>query len=637
MSKVKNTWGSVFNTNKTTGDTVKDSIRYRQGDKETNLPLLLRARQAWMNWQKYRDRRHKVQRYIHGDQWGDIVEVSPGKFMTERQRITETIGAVPIQSNYMFKYYTVMKGVYSKSFVLPTCFARQENADQKSTIMTNTLQTNCDNDNIQDILTQEYGEMLSGGLAVVCEEWCRIGADEQEDSHTFEVNPDYIGIEHGGNDSQMRDISLFVEIRDYRPEDLATELSNINGKVIWTYDKVRELYGKYLGNPFDFDYTQSVDVNKQVSWDTARAGYCRTYRVWTKEKRMCYHVVDVLNAERPLYKILVSDKEQLAAIEAENLTRLEQGLANGMSAMDIPLIEVDKVPFWDDYYYLQILTPDATVLLAMENPYEHGELPYTVCASEFVDGDIIPFYWHILQQQRNYNRLLTQKDTMVQRALKDMKMIPVDCVPSNMSPKQFADQFKVIGGVIYYKPAKNGAMPQIISSNSQDVGINDLLGVYRTDMQEITNVSGALQGQSPSSGTAASRYAMETENSTTSISSIVNRFGTFEKKIYEKKMKNIQQFYTSKRDVIPSQSNGYSDFSEYDPKTVGDIKYTVKISRGINTPLARMQEDALADQLLAGGAISPTQRVELGYVPNKAKFLQVLNSNQEVQQKGAEQ
>lgn len=637
MAKVINTWGKMFGK-KSTGDTVKDAERNR-ADIDINLELWTRARQAWMNWQSFRDRRHKVQRYIHGDQWGDIVEVTPGVFMTERQRIIESIGAVPIQSNYMFKYFTVMKGIYSKSFTLPTCFARQENADQKSTVMTNTLQTNCDNDNIQDIFTQQYAELLVGGMSVVCEEWSRIGSDEQEDSHTFEVNPDYVGIEHGGNDSQMRDITLFVEIRDYTPEDLATELSNENGKVVWTYNQIKSIYGKYLNpNNFDYDTTQVNQLGEQVTWDTPRQGYCRTYRIWTREKRLCYHVVDVINESKPLYKILVDDKEQLESIQAENIQRLEIGVVNGMSPEDIPLIEVDvDRPFWDDYYFLQILTPDARVLLSKENPFEHNELPYTICVNEFVDGDIIPFFWHICQQQKNYNRTLTQKDTMVQRALKDLKMIPLDCVPSNMSPRQFADQFKVIGGTIFYKPSKQGNLPQIISSNSHDVGLTELLGIYRNDMEEITNESNALQGQSPSSGTSASRYALETENSTTSISSILNKFNSFEKKVYSKKMANIQQYYTSKRDVIPSQSNGYSDFSEYDPKEVGDIKFQIKITRGMNTPLARMQEDALADQLLAGGAISPAQRVELGYVPNKAKFLQVLNSNQEVQQQGAEQ
>lgn len=625
---IKKEWDNLFSpvTAKEETDTYKAYGKYK-----TDFKTYYRARQAWMNWQNFRNQRARVKRYLYGDQWGDAVRVN-GKYMTERQML-EKQGIHPITSNYMYKYYNRLKGMYSGMLADPIVFARQENADVKSKVLTDTLLTNCDNDNLHDVLPQLFGELTMGGMAIVCEEWCRMATDADEDSHTIEVNPDYIGIESGGHDCQMRDISLLVEIRDYLPEDLVCELANENGSIKYTKDEIKQVYAYNIENVSELDGTQSDEVHKSVAFESTRYGYCRTYRVWTREKRTCYHVADPLNETTPLYKVETSDKEMLAAIAAENTKRLDEAIKYGMDESEVILIEVDtEHPFIDDFYMLRILSPTGVVLLEKENPYEHGMLPYSICAYEFCDGNIIPFFAHILQQQRQYNRMLTQKDTMTERALKDLKMIPYDCVPPTMSPKQFAEEMQVVGNTIFFRPSKTGALPQIISSNAKDVGFNDLLSIFRSDMEEITNENAAFQGKDPKAGTPMSRYALESENSSATFSTILKRFENFERSIYYKKLCNIQQYYTTARSIIPSQSNTLSDYAEYDPKSVGDIKFTVKIARGLNTPIARMQEDVLADQLFQMGAINPMQRVELGWTPNKAKFLQVLNTNQEQQQ-----
>lgn len=623
---VRKEWKSLFEEDNNNKPRKAETV---QGLK-VNQPLWFRARQAWMNWQKYREQRARVKRYLYGDQWGDLVKVD-GKWMTERKAL-EKQGIHPITSNYMYKYYNRLKGMYTGMFVDPIVFARQEKADVKSQQLTDTLITNIDNDGLHDILPQQFGELTMGGMAIVCEEWCRMGADADEDSHTIEINPDYIGIESGSHDCQMRDISLLVEIRDYLPEDLVSELANENGSLTLTRKQIEQIYAQSLNKEkiYTLDGTDTFDTHNDVTFEGAREGYCRTYRVWTREKRMCYHVADPMNEATPLYKVQTNDEAMLAAIADENKKRLQEAIDNNLPEDEVVLIEVDTAhPFIDDFFLLRILTPTAVVLLEKENPYEHRQLPYSICTYEFSDGKIIPLFAHILVQQRQYNRMLTQKDTMSERALKDLKMIPVDCVPQGMSPKQFAEEMQVIGNTIFFRPSKTGVMPQIISSNSRDVGLSELLAVFRQDMEEITNENAAFQGKQPQSGTPATRYALETENSGATFSTILKRFENFEKQIYYKKLCNIQQFYTTTRVINPSQSNLLSDYAEYDPKAVGDIKFYIKIARGLNTPLSRMQEDALADQLLQMGAINPIQRVELGYVPNKAKFMQVLNANQE--------
>mgnify|MGYP000069661410 CR=1 FL=1 len=96
---------------------------------------------------------------------------------------------------------------------MPVCFARQRNADRKSQMMTNALQTNWENNLMRDLLTSEMYEFICGGSAIVSEEWD--SHNGVEDSYTFPVNPAYFFYESKGNDPRHWDDSLIGEIRDY--------------------------------------------------------------------------------------------------------------------------------------------------------------------------------------------------------------------------------------------------------------------------------------------------------------------------------------------------------------------------------------------------------------------------------------
>lgn len=607
---------------RTQGDSIKDKRRLRK-DSKYNTELLYRARQAWDNLFSFRERRKRIIRYIHGDQWGDWVLDENGNPIRERDRIAKRMGGIVLQSNFMIKYFTTLKGVYSKGVSLPVCFARHEEADAKSTIMTNALQTNYDNNNEKDLLIYEFGELCRGGLPVVVEEWAvRNGV---EDTYTFDVNPDYFFFEGGGNDPRLWDETLIGEIRDYPLGELAEELSREDEDCYYTYEMLKEVYRPYLRNEYNINAVQFTEANKEVAWDLpSKENLCRTYRIWTKEHRVRYRCVDIMDKQNPLFKIEESDLPQVIA---ENESRIAQGLAAGMVIEDIPLIEYKQI--WDQYWYMQILGPQGEVLLEKETPYEHGSHPYVYCAYEYVNGDIIPFMNNIVDQQRAVNRLLTQKDAMMQQSLKGLKMIPKDCVPEGMSNSEFAEQFVEIGSFIFYTPSKSGNKPEVITTNSQDAGVTELLQIHKQSMEEITNISGALQGQSPTSGTSASRYAMETENSNTAIASLVQKFNSFEIDLARKKLKNIQQFYTEKRNISTARSTGLVEYSMYEPNEVRDIDFMISVKEGSDTPVSRMLLNDLAMQLWQAGQITAEQMLSSSYYPGKEELLQAVKSANE--------
>lgn len=614
----------------TKGDSIKDKKSLRK-DAKLNTELLYRARQAWDNLFDFRERRKRIIRYIHGDQWGDWVLDENGNPVRERERIMKRLGGIVLQSNYMIKYFTTLKGVYAKSASLPVCFARQQKADAKSSMMTNTLQTNYENNNELDLLIYEFGELLRGGMPVVVEEWSNHNGIE--DSYTFDVNPDYFFFEGGGNDPRLWDETLVGEIRDYPLGELAEELSREDEDCIYTYEALKDIYRSYLRNEYDLNAIQYTDANKDISWDLpSKENLCRTYRIWTKEHRIRYRCVDIMDRETPLYKI---EENDLPQVLAENEKRIQEGTNAGMSIDDIPLIEYKQI--WDQYWYLHILGPNGEVLLEKETPYEHGSHPYVYCAYEYVNGDIIPFMNNIVDQQRAVNRLLTQKDAMVQQALKGLKMIPKDCVPEGMSNYEFAEQFVEIGSFIFYTPSRSGNKPEVITTNSQDAGVTELLQMHKASMEEITNISGALQGQTPSSGTSASRYAMETENSNTAIASLIKKFNTFEIDLARKKLKTIQQYYNEPRNISTSRSSGYVDYMMYEPKEVRDIDFMISIKEGADTPVSRMLLNDLAMQMWQAGQISAEQMLQSSYYPGKEELLQAVKSANEERENMAQQ
>ena len=604
-----------------------DSVRQRillSGTDKNNIPLLARCEQAWDNLSEFRNTRLRNFRYVFGDQWGDYVSDGKGNRVRERDRISQRTGGIVLQNNHLIKIVNTLAGLYAKSSTLPVCFARQKNANAKSQIMTNALQTNWENNLMKDLLTSEMYEFICGGAAIVTEEWsCHDGI---EDSYTYTVNPSYFFYESKANDPRHWDNDLIGEIRDYTLGELASILAESE----YDYQQLEEIYNPWL-NRYAFNTTQQTEHYKEESFDTPPApNLCRTYYVWTLENKPRYRCVDIMDTQNPLYRIETKD---LPLIKRQNEERIRMGLEQGIDREDIPLIEYKYII--DQYWHFQMLAPDGRVLVEYDSPFEHKSHPYIYKLHYFVNGKTVPFISVVIDQQRYINRLITLNDLAIQSAVKGIKMIPKDCVQEGMSNKEFAEQFIEIGGFIFYEPSKiTGNAPQIITSKSTDIGTAELLQLQLSFINDITSVSETLQGKTPASGTAASRYAMEMQNSTTSIATLLTKFSTFENEIAKKKMKTIHQFYQSPRNISQEKSSGYNEYPEYDPKEVQDIDFKVSIKESAESPVARMMVNDLLKELWAAGQINAEQLLSFSYYHGSEEILQALRSAKENSQNG---
>ena len=566
-----------------------------------NMNLLLRAERAWLGLGDFRQTRRRNINYIYGDQWGDLVVDDDGRVVTERERIARHTGGVPLQNNHLIKIVHALTGLIAKRSTMPVCYARSQDADEKSRMMTNALQTNWEVNSMKELMVGQMEELMQGGMSVVCEEW---GSNNgQDDAYTFSVNPDYFFFESKMNDPRLWDIALIGEIRDYTYPELASMLRQ-NKSV-----NLKEIYAPFARLSMLSGSAQLTDQHDAMDfWHPSDDSLLRTYHVWTRQQRLRYRCVDREDSSQPVYLVEANELEQ---IEQENQRR-----------KDHPIV---VEPAFDENWHFTLLAPDGTVLQTYESPYSHKDHPYVMTAYHFVNGKIYPFMSSVIDQQRYVNRLITLNDMYINSSIKGLKMIPKRSIPRNMTVDEFARQAVEVGGWIVYEPDPTGAKPEIITQNALNLGVSEMLQLQLSSINEITSVNSSLQGVPPSGNTGYARYAMEMENSSTSIAALTSKFTEFERNLAKKKMKVIHQYYQKPRLVASAREQEYGRYLTYEPQLVADIDFKVSIQDAGDSPVARMMTNDLVMQMWQQNAITTEQLLQNIYLPGISQLRDVNN------------
>lgn len=607
---------------KDNSDSIKARIREKasKGGKN-NLELLTRAENAWEALRDLRNKRERNINYVFNDQWSDWVLDEKGHWVRESTRIAKRTGGVALQNNHLIKIIHALTGLYAKQGTEPVCFARRPDCDEEADMMTDSLQTSWQNNQEQDLLVSWLEEMLCGGISVDIEEWATVNG--VEDVYSFPIEPSHFFFESAGTDPRHWDVELIGHFEDYTLGKLAARFAHSK----YDFKQLEHIYEPYTHRSRNTsETTQQTDILKSAQWDITEHDMCRVYHIWTKENKMRYRCKDIMDFEQPLYRI---EEEQLPIILAENEARLAQAAASGIDPSDVPLIEY--TPIVDIYWHYQALAPNGIVLEEYDNPYEHGDHPYVFKAYEYIQGDIIPFISSVIDQQRYINRLITLFDVVIQASAKGVTMIPKSCVPKNMSEAEFARSIREVGGFLFYddKGGKNPNKPEIVVSNTNMTGITEMLQLQLSFIPEITSVSDSLQGKTPRGNVAASRYAMETQNSTTSISALLLKFNSFETEVARKKLKTIHQFYGPEQNISNTRSGGYAQFYRYDPKKVQDIDFDVRVMMSPESPVFRMMIGDAVHEMWQAGAIDAATMLQFSGLPGSSPIVKQLQAAQQ--------
>ncbi|MFT0358835.1 hypothetical protein [Bacteroides thetaiotaomicron] len=599
-------------------DTVVSAKRY--GDRRA-FDILMEAQYYWSQMDDFRKDRERNKRYTYGFQWDDMICVD-GKSMSEEEYI-KSQGNVPLKNNLIRRLVRSVLGVYRSQSKEPTCTARDRDEQKLGETMSTILQCNMQLNRMNDVYARTMEEFLISGFIVHRKSYgWRNG---KEDCWTDYVQPNNFFIDNNMRDFRGWDVSVLGEVHDISFGQLCEQFASSPQE----YRQLRDIYKWAARKDYIATYAERFGYSRLENYDflfTSEPGRCRVIEIWRKEQKPRYRCHDYQNGD--IFKIDEEDYAQV--VLTENEERMRMAKEAGMPEDEVPLIKATW--FVDDYWYFYYLSPFGDILREGETPYEHGSHPYVFKAYPFIDGEIHSFVADVIDQQRYTNRLITLYDWIMRASAKGVLMMPEDCLPDGVSIDDIAESWTEFNGVIVYKPNKSGKVPEQVANNSTNIGIAELLNMQLKFFEDISGVTGALQGKPGYSGESASHYNQQTENATKSLLDLLECFSCFVVDGAYKDVKNMQQFYDSKRVFNIAGKSGAQ--IEYDPKKIRDVEFDLSITESTSTPAYRHLANDMLMQLYQSQAISVEQLLEHGDFPFADELLQSIKSQKEQLEQG---
>lgn len=594
-------------------DTVASAKRY--GDRRA-FDILMEAQYYWNQMEDFRKDRERNKRYTYGFQWDDMICVD-GKSMTEEEYI-KSQGNVPLKNNLIRRLVRSVLGVYRSQSKEPTCTARDRDEQKLGETMSTILQCNMQLNRMPDVYARSMEEFLISGFIVHRKSYgWRNG---KEDCWTDYVQPNNFFIDNNMRDFRGWDVSVLGEVHDISFGQLCEQFVSSPQE----YRELRDIYKWAARKDYIATYAERFGYSRLENYDflfTSEPGRCRVIEIWRKEQKPRYRCHDYQNGD--IFKI--DEEDYVRVVLAENEERMRMAKELGMPEEEVPLIKATW--FVDDYWYFYYLSPFGDILREGETPYEHGSHPYVFKAYPFIDGEIHSFVADVIDQQRYTNRLITLYDWIMRASAKGVLMMPEDSLPDGVSIDDIAESWTEFNGVIVYRPSKSGKVPEQVANNSTNIGIAELLNMQLKFFEDISGVTGALQGKPGYSGESASHYNQQTENATKSLLDLLECFSCFVVDGAYKDVKNMQQFYDTKRVFNIAGRSGAQ--IEYDPKKIRDVEFDLSITESTSTPAYRHLANDMLMQLYQSQAISVEQLLEHGDFPFADELLQSIKSQKE--------
>lgn len=594
-------------------DTVLSSMQFND---RRGFDVLMEAQHYWNQMEEFRRERERNKRYTYGKQWDDVICVD-GKKMTEEEYIKRQ-GNVPLKNNLIRRLVRSVLGVYRSQCKEPTCTARDRDEQKLGETMSTILQCNMQLNRMSEVYARTMEEFLISGFIVHRKSYgWRNG---KEDCWTDYVQPNNFFIDNNMRDFRGWDVSVLGEVHDISFGQLCEQFASSPAQ----YERFKRIYSWASHKDYLVSYAERFGYSRLENYDflfTSEPGRCRVIEIWRKEQKPRYRCHDYQNGD--IFKIEISDYNSV--VLAENERRMNMAKEVGMPADEVPLIKAKW--FVDDYWYFYYLSPFGDILREGETPYEHGSHPYVFKAYPFIDGEVHSFVADVIDQQRYTNRLITLYDWIMRASAKGVLMVPEDCLPDGVSIDDFAESWAEFNGVIVYKPSKTGRAPEQVANNSTNIGIAELLNMQLKFFEDISGVTGALQGKTGFAGESAAHYNQQTQNATMSLLDLLECFSGFVVDAAYKDVKNMQQFYDSKRVFNIAGKSGAE--IEYDPKKVRDVEFDMSITESTTTPAYRHLANDMLMQLWQSQAISVEQLLEHGDFPFADELLQSIKSQKE--------
>lgn len=582
---------SRFTKTKSTKATLQENSSLSKSTE--NMDLLRACENDWMRLAPLRRDRLRNIRYKNGDQWGDTVMDTDGKWVREEVVLSQS-GKIPLKHNFIQQFVRNIEGQKLTNPTDSVVYARCSDDSQLSEMLTNTLQACHHLNRTERIDTAILEELLLSGIGCSKTRYSFWGSKNRPDGRIDLVSTNRLFFNTDIEDPRLFDLRRIGEIHDYTFEELVgTFAINSADREILAHSYAQYGMG---GEAFQGrDLTRENNVNTFLMPNDFTK--CRVIEVWQKQGRKVTYVHDYADGSEQITSLSMKD------IDTINADRIMQGMALGMQEQEIQLIYCE--PRYEEFWNVKFLTPNGLCIREMETPYSHEEHPYSIATLPMVDGSMRGVMTDLIDIQRYINRLIVMIDFIMGSSAKGVLMIPENAIPDGMTVQDFSNEWVKANGVIVYKANDAGAVPTAISSNSTNIGAWEMLNLQMSNLNKICGLSGAAQGQAARSNTPSSLYAQEAQNSMINYVTVFESFKYYQQDRDEKLIKVLMQYYTDKRHIDIS-GKSYSEVAKfYDPQMAKKIvDFNLVVSQSVNTPVFRQSVDGVLMDMLKGGLIN---------------------------------
>lgn len=594
-----------------------------------SIEILETVDTTWSAGAPFRRQTERSSRYYKGDQWKDKVVVRHRDGTTEtftEEEYIESQGKPALKQNLIRPLVRNIIGQLRLNPYKSTVFARSADGQKAADMMTAALEGVHSMNNKNERDARLFETYLVSGAAIYNTGYRFDDERKMPFPYYKAVDPSRYFQTISASDVCGDDVDFCGDFFDTSILDI----KSMYAKTSKQEQELEEIFGKRTRRDsmsnLQYVTSNAENVSPRISLGT---GECRVIRVCRKEGHWDLAVHDYSDASWETYN-LKENPNIKATIDAEIARRKKIANELGIDYEDGSnrlLIECEEkyVTSWVYYH----LSPYGHILWTQDSPYEHNSHPYVAKFYPLFEGQAYGMVYDLIDQQKAINRNYIMHDFITSAAAKGVLLVPEEAIPDDMDLEDIADEWSKYNGVIKYRAKDGVKQPEQIVARNFNVGQFDMINLQMKLMNDIGGVHDAMQGKSLGTGTPSSLYQQAVHNSQTNILDYMESFAWLLMKRDYKMVQIIKQFYTDAMYIHTSDKSTPKDARYYDPALVRNYDFYNELSKGNDTPVARLYLDSLLLQLLQQKLITLEMYLEESTAPFSDSLLQKVRAAQE--------
>ncbi len=251
------------------------------------------------------------------------------------------------------------------------------------------------------------------------------------------------------------------------------------------------------------DFTTRLGADSQLGKDFWHAsdGKCRAIEVWTLESR------EVI--------VCHNRREGKLSIEPANTAHRLRNRPDVTTRWDIATV-----------WHCRWFSPMGDLLAEYDSPWPHGSHPFVIKLYPLTDGEVHGMVEDIIDTQKHVNRMISLLDQIMRSSAKGVLLFPETALPEGWTWEQARQCWSRANGLLPYNPSLGSAKPEQIIANGSNNNAFQMIELQMKLFEEISGVSGALQGKNPTVN-SANIYQLQSENASIALSDVFETFEAF--------------------------------------------------------------------------------------------------------------